>query len=109
MMRYRKQLEIKESKKEDKTKLALEQGEVLPQEIRNIIKKNITGNIGELGDEDEIKKKLDIDSLQLVKIIIDIERKYQCDLSKIFICEKIITIKVLEEYILRKAYEKNDI
>lgn len=77
--------------------------ECISQEIKIIIGK-VCGieKISILGEEDDLKSEWGVDSLQMVKILVDIEKKYQCDLSEIFICENNITIKLLVDYILRK-------
>lgn len=81
--------------------------ECISQEIKVIIGQACGVEIvNELGEEDDIKSQLSVDSLQMVKIITDIECKYQCDLSEIFICEKNITIKVLREYVTKRENMK---
>ena len=52
---------------------------------------------------DDIKDQLQLESLQMVKIIMAIENQYQCDLSEIFICENIITLNTLKDYVVKKG------
>lgn len=72
----------------------------LRKKIKEFLNKNTCQYIDYIGDDDDIKEKYGLDSIQLVEIIIELEEEYNCDLSDMFVCESMISIALIEKYIL---------